>query len=267
MTVSVNSLPAATSLAIDGLLGTTVEDRGDHVVVRTPERPSYHWGNCIHVTAGDVDAADHWLRVFRRAFPKAPYRAVGLWQAPHAEPWRRHGLHIQVSEALVRCDSPPAAPVPNGYTIAAVVHDRHWAARRAQELDENARDGDQPADGYADFVDADIAARRRLVRAGHAAWFGTFTAEGALASSLGIVVLGARARYQYVLTDPAHRRLGLARALLTTAAEWAIARRAHQLVIVADEGSDAARLYHHAGFSPAGTDHAAYAPSVVDAGS
>jgi hypothetical protein len=27
--------------------GSVVEDCGDHLVVRTPQNPDYHWGNCI----------------------------------------------------------------------------------------------------------------------------------------------------------------------------------------------------------------------------
>ena len=56
-----NRMPVgwATDLAILELTGSTVEDRGDHLVVRTPENPDYHWGNCLLVTdpAARNDAA------------------------------------------------------------------------------------------------------------------------------------------------------------------------------------------------------------------
>ena len=49
------SLPpsTATDLAIDQLVGTQVTDAGDHLVVRSPGRPGYHWGNFLQVTGGD----------------------------------------------------------------------------------------------------------------------------------------------------------------------------------------------------------------------
>lgn len=252
----------STSLAIDRLLGTTVECGDDHLVVRTPGRPAYHWGNGIHVTSGDVDDADRWLRVFRAAFPDARYRAIGLPRRPRPTAWARCGLRIEAEQALVMHGRPAATASPAEYTVQAFDRDGHWAARRDAELAENARGGEYSDADHRVFVEADIAARRRLVDAGRSAWFGAFASDGSLAASLGIVALGSRARYQYVLTDPAHRRRGLARHLLAVAARWAAERGAAELVIVADAGSDAARLYARAGFVPGAIGYSAYTPAV-----
>jgi hypothetical protein len=35
-----------TDLAVLRYMGSTIEDRGDHLVVRTPRSPDFHWGNC-----------------------------------------------------------------------------------------------------------------------------------------------------------------------------------------------------------------------------
>ena len=46
----------ATDLAILELCGSVVEDRTDHLLVRTPGNPGFHWGNCLFVT--DTGAVD-----------------------------------------------------------------------------------------------------------------------------------------------------------------------------------------------------------------
>jgi hypothetical protein len=40
----------ATDIAVLQLTGSTVDDRGDHLVLRTPRNPTFHWGNCLLVT-------------------------------------------------------------------------------------------------------------------------------------------------------------------------------------------------------------------------
>lgn len=251
----------ATSLAVDRLSGTVVEDRGDHLVVRTPHRPEYHWGNAVHVTGGDPDDAEHWLGVFSREFPGADYRAIGMPRLPESAGWACRGLHIEAEESLVTRRAPVSTAVPAGYAVRPLVSASDWAARRDAEVTENTRTGEYPPGQWPVFVDADIAANRALADDGRAAWFGAFAADGALAASLGIVALGTQARYQYVLTDARHRRRGLARHLLSVAAEWAVARGAQEIVIVAESQSDAARLYARAGFTPGETAYAAYAPT------
>ena len=39
-----------TDLAVLAASGSWVEEHADHLVVRTPANPSYHWGNFVLVT-------------------------------------------------------------------------------------------------------------------------------------------------------------------------------------------------------------------------
>ncbi len=57
----------------------------------------------------------------------------------------------------------------------------------------------------------------------------------------------------------AHRRRGLAGYLLGVASAWACERGARQLVIVAESGSAAERLYEAVGFRPVARGFGAYA--------
>lgn len=44
----------ATDIAVLEHTGSTVEDRGDHLVVRTPQNRDSHWGHCVFVTDPDA---------------------------------------------------------------------------------------------------------------------------------------------------------------------------------------------------------------------
>ena len=69
----------ATDLAVLQHGGSTVEDRDDHLVVRTPHNPDFHWGNCLFVTDEDgLNDAARWVATFRAAFPKAAL-VTHLW--------------------------------------------------------------------------------------------------------------------------------------------------------------------------------------------
>jgi hypothetical protein len=46
-----------------------VTDFGDHLVVRTPQNPQFHWGNCILVLDDQsVGDASRWLVTFGQQF-------------------------------------------------------------------------------------------------------------------------------------------------------------------------------------------------------
>ena len=91
---------------------------------------------------------------------------------------------------------------------------------------------------------------RALTEAGFGVWFGAF-AEGQLAGDLGLFVKDRIGRFQEVETYPAFRRRGVCRSLVYQASHYAFEHMdAQKLVLVADEGSDAARLYQQVGFQP-----------------
>jgi len=238
------SLAWGTSLAILQRCGATVEPRDGYLVLRTPDNPGYHWGNCLLVT-GDGDDAAGWLDVFVREFPAANYRAIGLLQPPDADAWTACGVTLEVERTLTSLVPIQPTVVPDGYTVAPVVG-HAWEALREAECSSPLR----------------ILAQRRLVEAGDAAWFAAFAGDGSVASSLGIVLVDDKARYQSVGTGLAYRRRGLARHLLGEASTWAFARGARQLVIVADEDADGDRLYRQAGFVPGPIEYGAYVPEA-----
>jgi predicted GNAT family acetyltransferase len=92
-----------------------------------------------------------------------------------------------------------------------------------------------------------------LQERGHGGWFGAFVGERMVAG-LGLFDDGSGvARYQSVVTHPDFRGRGLAGALVRFAGVRALSNRAvTTLVIAADPGDAAIRLYRSLGF--AGTE-------------
>jgi GNAT superfamily N-acetyltransferase len=246
-------LPASTEtdLVILAMTGSDIEVRTDHLVVRTDANPTYHWGNCVHVTdPGAVDDAPRWRSVFVAAFPEADWVAVGLPRMPrHPERWSALGLEVEQDDVLTTRTLPRQAPLAGGYTARRLAGD-DWQGYLARAMADNAETGEYPADSFEPYMRAQAAARRSLSEQGHAAFFGAF-ADRELVADLGIVRCGRTARYQSVGTSSAHRRCGLATHLLGVAARWAGDRGCDRWVIVTEATNPAGRVYRSVGFEPA----------------
>jgi GNAT superfamily N-acetyltransferase len=256
------TLDRRTDLEILRLTGSTIEQHDDHLVVRSPHTPRFHWGNFVVVL--DEDATDdvaHWLEVFGTAFPDAGHVAIGLPRVPRGSGWSDAGVEISTDESLVADRLPEQRPLAPGYVARTLDRPEDWQRLRQLDLDENARTGAHPPAEHEVFTAGQVATRTRLVAEGHAAWFGAFTEDGELVSSLGVVRCGTLARYQSVGTDDRHRRRGLAGHLLGLAASWTADRGCDTWVIVTGTTNPAGRLYRSVGFVPGEESVSAYRPS------
>jgi GNAT superfamily N-acetyltransferase len=250
----------ATDLAVLELSGSTVDDRDDHLVVRTPANPTYHWGNCILVTDdAAVDDAERWVHGFRAAFAGATWVAIGLPRMPGDPPaWRAHDVELELDEVLATETLPGQAALPAGYVVRRLAGG-DWEQAVALASAENERIGRWSPASYEPFARARARACRLVSEQGVGAYFGAF-ADGLLVASLGVVRCDATARYQDVLTAAEHRRRGLAGHLLGVAARWASARGCDRWVIVTEAANPAARLYRRVGLELHGTNVQAYRP-------
>jgi len=241
-----------TDIAVRRAGGSLVEDRRDHVVVRTPTNPMFHWGNFVLVTdPAAVDDADRWLTTFEAEFPDAPHRAIGLVAEPQdGSAWYALGLVVEHEDVLATEACPPPAPLAGDYVVRELREPEDWSRSTALEIDE--------FPGDEEFQRRATATRAEMSTRGRAGWFGAFR-DGRLAAQLGVVDCGlCVARYQAVLTGEEHRRQGLASHLIGVAAQWAADRGARSWVIIADAESAASRLYQTRGFVHAGRSAQAY---------
>jgi GNAT superfamily N-acetyltransferase len=244
-----------TDLAVLRLGGSTIQQAQDHLVVRTPSNPTYHWGNFVLVTEPRaVDDAGRWRAVFAEHFPRAAHLAVGLAGRPEPGAWG--STAIEASDVLVAGSAPARRPLPDGYRVRALTTEADWEASTALN--------DEHYPGDPEFARLRSLTRSGMVEDGHLDWFGAFTENGdRLVAELGIVeVEPGLARYQSVLTHADHRRKGLTGHLLGVAAAHARAAGSSRLVILADPDGDAGRLYRAAGFRHTETVWQAYSASA-----
>jgi GNAT superfamily N-acetyltransferase len=240
----------ATDLAVLEHSGSTVEDRGDYLVVRSPQNPDFHWGNCLFVADGTVvDDAQRWEQTFQVSFPDAGWVAIGLVRMPEdTVAWTARGIGLDLDDVLTTRSLPRQTPLADGYAVRRL-DGTDWELAVARALAENDRTGEHEPVGHERFVRAQTATRRVLSERGVAAFFGAF-ADGVLVADLGIVRCGTTARYQAVGTDEEHRRRGLASHLLGVAARWAADRGCDRWVIVTEATNSAGRVYRAVGFEP-----------------
>ncbi len=251
--VRIVSLGFRTDVALRVLEGAEVADRGDYLVIRSPDNPTFWWGNFVLLgTTPRPGTAGAWLARFAAEFPAARHVTFGVDAAGDTGEvpgdFAAAGLEAERATVLTAaCVAPPPRP-SEAAEIRMLDCDADW--RQALEL--NVR-----CFGHEDsqeYLERRVAARRRLIRAGSGAWFGAFLG-GRLLAQLGVFdVGGGFARYQYVETDPAARRQGLAGTLVWHAGRYALGTLgASTLVIVADPAADAIRVYRSCGFTDAQT--------------
>jgi GNAT superfamily N-acetyltransferase len=250
--MDVTSRGFRTHVTICRLSGSRVLDCGDHLVVRTPENPSYWWGNFL-LLASSYDGSDpqRWLSRFKTEFPDAKHIAIGADGTQGdttrvADLARLGSLETEVTTVLT-ATAVREPPRPNRTAEYRALHtDDDWS--QALEL-RTAVDHVQESPEHRYFLERRQAAMRDLAEGGHGKWFGAFV-DGRMRSGLGVFSDGAgTVRYQTVDTHPEFERQGLAGTLVYEAGRYALEQLgARQLVIVADPDYVAIRVYRSVGF-------------------
>ncbi|MEJ7603054.1 MAG: GNAT family N-acetyltransferase [Kofleriaceae bacterium] len=239
------SLALATDLRLAATNGIVI-DRGDYIAVATPDNPTYCYGTYLALPAPpQVGEAAYWMRRFTEEHGGNPLvRHVTLrWDGIAGELGAGDeliaaGFTVELHQAMTARD------------VTAPRIELEIRPLEPQELRATAdlalAIGDDHTDHYRQFLIRRAVWQRSLVERGLARFWGAF--DGALVGSLGIVPLGKLARYQDVQVASTYRKRGIASALLAVAARHARETGAEQMVIVAEPGSDAARVYERAGF-------------------
>lgn len=244
------SLGFRTDLHLRRLQGAETTDRGDHLVVRTPDNPAYRWGNFLLLAAPPDDVAP-WLDRFAAELPGLSHRAFGVdgttLEPGDLTPFTEAGFEVGRSVVMTaRGVGPPPRPNPEAL-CRPLSGDDDWRQRLELDLATNV---DEEPTAYREFASARLEAERRLVEAGDGVWFGAFLGDR-LVSSLGLFpVPGGLARFQDVETHPELRGRGLAGTLVHHASRHGLERMgARTLVMTADPDYLAVRIYRSVGFA------------------
>jgi ribosomal protein S18 acetylase RimI-like enzyme len=248
--MEIASLAYRTDLAMLELSGSTVEDRGDHLVVRTPDNPTFWWGNHLLLAEAPRDEAEArgWIATFEREFPEARHRTFGVdgtsGEVADVASFAALGMETEASSVMTATATHPP-PHPNtDATIRRLASDADWA----QQV-ELSMVGEEFGYDLA-FCTARTAAERSLVDQGYGAWWGAFDGD-TLLSSMGLFTASeGLARFQNVKTHPDARGRGLAGTLVHRVSRYGFDELgAHTLVMVADPDYVAIRIYRAVGFA------------------
>jgi ribosomal protein S18 acetylase RimI-like enzyme len=245
--VQIESLAFRTDLALLELAGSEVEDHGSHVAVRTPDNPTYWWGNFLLFPAapsrGDVP---EWDALFTRTFPDARHRAYGVASAhgtrDDLRPLEEAGLSVEASTVMT-ATAVHEPPRPNrGATYRPLTTEADWT----QQIELTLAGEDH---GERDFVVAKTASHRRAIESGAGTWWGAFVGDR-LMSSMGLFRASpGLCRFQEVNTHPDARGRGLAGTLVHEVSRFGFEELgATTLVMVADPDYLAIRVYRAVGF-------------------
>ena len=247
--MDIQGLGWRTDLALLEISGSVLEDRGDHIVVTTPDNPTFWWGNFLLLPAppADVEEARTWLTAFETEFPDAEHRAFGVdgtdGGVSDLASFEKLGLSVEGSTVMTAT----AVHEPPRPQRDAVYRPLDGDADWAQQV-ELSMVGDEI--GYSlEFCTARAEAQRTLVEAGHGQWWGAFV-DDRLLSSMGLFTASpGLARFQTVKTHPDARGRGLAGTLVHAVSRYGLDELgASTLVMVADPDYLAIRVYRSVGF-------------------
>ncbi|WP_107773632.1 GNAT family N-acetyltransferase [Nocardioides sediminis] len=252
--MDIRSLGFRTDLRLLEMTGSEIEDRGTHLVVRTPANPTYFWGNFILLKQLPVPGGEREvIGAFHTEFPTAEHVSIGvdgtedLTEA--VQPFVDAGLEVESGVVLTTGSLVAPRPVADEVVVRPLESDDDWE-RRARLSHALWSRMDEAT--FMTYARRKNDQERGLVARGLGRRYAAFVGDE-LVSTAGIFVTHAGiARYQSVETHPDHRRQGLAAAVVHAAGKHALAAYGIEvLVIAADHDGDAIRIYRSLGFTDA----------------
>jgi len=253
--MKVKSLGYKTDLIFPGFDGDII-DRGDYLVILTPDNPTFHWGNFI-LFKNPPKNSDFllWKNIFNREIAsilKANHMAFG-WDTSDGETgevelFTDDGFDFFKSIVLSTDD----VNLPKKHNTEIVIRpiSEDWEWQQAQSNQIACREQGHDIASYTQFKSDQMRRYRKMTKAGIGQWFGAFL-ENHLVADLGVFAINNTARFQNVCTHPDFRRQGICGTLVYESSRYAFEKMdVKTLVMVADEDYHAARIYESVGFKP-----------------
>lgn len=261
--MKIQSLGRQTDLIFAYFSGSVV-DKGDHLLIQTPDNPGYYWGNYIIFNRppqlGDLQI---WKDLFDQEFPyyKEPQHYAFAWDTPEAGPgepeeFLRAGFELETSVVL----SAKEVVAPKRHNpkveVRKITSGPDWEAVLENQM--RCADPKYLHANYETFKRKQMSDYQRMAQAGWGDWFGAFMGD-TLLGDLGIFYNGQVGRFQNVETHPAYYRQGICSSLIFEASQSAFCDyQVETLVMVADPQYHAARIYESVGFQRVDTTYSLF---------
>ena len=232
-----------------------VQDHGQYTEVRTPHNLTFWFGNYLLLAnRPDIKDIPDWIQRFDATFANTPevLHKCLQWpddgqnaQALRAE-FERLGWEFDQCSVLSTKQTKARRTPPTGIEFREITKPCDWA--QVLEHQVLTRPDDFAEAPYRDHKIKRLQTFKKLVSEGRGHWYGAFKGD-ALVADMGIFNREGVSRFQEVSTHPDHRRQGICAALVhhVSCAEQA-ARPGNQMVILADKGEPAERIYKSLGY-------------------
>ena len=237
-----------------------ITDKGSYIVVRTPDRPDYFWGNYIIMSSAPCpDSYSHWLAIFESEIgPKSKTGFVAItWDSPgnqgHCAPFTDKGFTLQTSIVLSasRVNTPPKSnphvaikplQTESDFAQAIDVHfNPDWQYSSEQDQIKLLKDS--------------AKCLRKLIDARTAICIGAFQGDK-LTAVVEMYYNDALCILDSLVTHRDHRRQGICSSLVHYASQYALTQlNCQTLTLEADKEYHAAKIYESIGFRPTETLH------------
>lgn len=232
-----------------------ITDKGSYIVVRTPDRPDYFWGNYIIMPSDpSPNSYSHWLAIFESEIgPKSQTGFVAItWDSPsdqgHCAQFIDKGFALQTS-IILSASRVYAPPKSNPHvTIKPLQAESDFA----QSIDVHFTPDWQYSSDEAQikFLKDSAKRFRKLIDAGTAISIGAFQGNK-LTAAVEMYFNDNLCILDSVVTHRDHRRQGICSSLVHYASQYALTRlNCQTLTLEADEEYHAAKIYESIGFRP-----------------
>ncbi len=236
-------------------------ERGNYMIIMTPDNPLYFFGNLLLFDhPPQPNGPGPWEALFAEAFadqPASTHRTfvwdnTGLGEpaAPDAiSAFESFGYEYKI-QIILAADAVNHPLYPNHEVlIRGITTEMEWEA--VYELQVLGGASDYNPDLYRPFIAQRIVSWRRMIDAGRGIWLGAFDGNR-LVADCGLFWEDGVGRFQNVETLASHRRRGICGTLVHHGCELALEKcGVRNLVMAADKGYVAARIYESLGFKRA----------------
>lgn len=242
-----------TDLMFNRVFGEVVRN-GEYTVMRTPGAPDYYFGNLLVLDRapqnGELEKLESDFAKFIGAPPRIKHRAF-QWpvvgdEIPALDSFIQAGYEFSETAVLIATPADMVTPerVSPAVTIRRYRDPADWSDWTDMQLAYNS--GKFPEPEFRNFLAGKQAVYEQLTVENRGDWWGAFVG-GKQVANLGLFFEGETGRFQSVHTDPDYRNQGICRTLVNHVARQGF-ERAARLVMAADEGYHAARIYESLGF-------------------